>query len=111
MGFVKPADKVIFIEKKLEDDYDFLPEDDWLKKALKRAIVNLKENIFCGEIISKKLIPKIYIQKYGIDNLYWYGLPNGWRLLYSIMTIENKECLAVIVEYMDHPNYEKRFGY
>lgn len=111
MSFIKPADKVIFADDKIEDDFNSLEEDNWLKKAIRRAISNLKENAFCGERIHRKIIPKIYINKYGIDNLLWYPLPDGWRLVYSIMTPNKTELLAVIVEYFDHKNYERRFGY
>ena len=111
MGFIKPANNVIFIEQKIEDNFNSLNENDWLKKALNRSIQNLKVNIFCGENIPKRLIPIIYIQKYQIDNLYHYNLPNGCRIVYTIITLENKECLAVIIEYFSHPEYEKRFHY
>lgn len=69
MVFIKPAGSVIFIDEKIEMGFNFLPDDDWLKKALKRAIENFKQNAFCGQRIRKKLIPKEYTQKYNIDNL------------------------------------------
>ena len=92
-------------------DFNALEENDWLKKALRKAIADLKENIFCGEHIKKKLIPKEYIKKYEIDNLWWYPLPNAWRLLYSIITPNNVEIIAGVIEYMDHKSYERRFNY
>jgi len=82
-----------------------------LKKALRKSIRDLKTNVFSGERISKKLIPKEYKQKYNIDNLWWFQLPNAWRLIYSVITPSNVEILALIVEYFDHKNYAKRFGY
>lgn len=108
---VKPSDKVIFVDDKLEEAFNSLDEEDWLKKSIKKAIVKLKENAFCGERIKKELIPKIYIQKYNIDNLWWFPLPNAWRLLYSIIAPNNVQILSVIIEYMDHKNYERRFKY
>jgi len=30
---------------------------------------DLENNAFCGIQIKKKLIPRIYVEKYGIDNL------------------------------------------
>jgi|SRR3989338_8324142 len=111
MGLTKPADKVVFIDDKLEEAFNSLSDEDWLKRAIKKAIEKLKENAFCGERIPKNLIPKVYIQKYNIDNLWWYPLPNAWRMVYSIMTPTNIKILAVIVEYFNHKNYERRFGY
>jgi len=111
MSFVKPADKVVFADDKLEEAFNYLSEEDWLKKAVLKAIENLKTNAFCGERIKKELIPKFYIRKYNIDNLFWYPLPNGWRLVYSLAAPNNIEILALIIEYFDHKNYEKRFVY
>jgi len=108
---IKPAQEVVFSNNKLEEAFDSLPEKDWLKKAIQRAINDLKENAFCGEAIPKRLIPKEYITKYNVDNLYWYPLPNDWRLVYSIFGIDNIKILAVIIEYFDHKNYERRFKY
>ncbi|MBS3094237.1 hypothetical protein J4474_01090 [Candidatus Pacearchaeota archaeon] len=110
MSFAKPSDEVTFIDEKTENAFDSLSEEDWLKKSIRKAIANLKENAFCGEKIRKELIPKEYIKKYNIDNLFWYPLPNGWRLVYSVLT-NHVEILAVIIEYFDHKNYEKRFNY
>jgi len=75
-----------------------------------KAIERLKENVFCGERIKKERIPKVYIKKYGISNLFWYQLPGAWRLVYSVEA-NNEEILAVIIEYFDHKDYERRFGY
>ncbi len=40
------------------------------------------------------MIPKEYIKKYKIDNLWKYNLPNAWRLLY---TIKGNEVMIVSV--------------
>lgn len=110
MAFIKSADKVIFADKGLEEAFNSLPENEPLKKSIRRAIENLKENAFCGERIRKELIPAPYMQKYKIDNLLWYPLPNGWRLVYSVIRDEI-ELLAAILEWFDHKDYERRFSY
>ena len=109
--FIKPADNVIFAEDSVEQAFLSLPESDKIKKAINRAIEDLRENIFCGESIPKKQIPHEYIKKYGISNLWWYPLPDGWRLVYSIITPSNTEIIAVIIKYFDHKTYERKFGY
>lgn len=111
MTFSKPADGVVFADKREEKAFLELPENDWLKQAIIKAISDLKENAFCGEHIKKQQIPKSYMKKYGIDNLWWYPLPNAWRLLYSIVTPSNVELLAVIIDYSNHKDYERTFGY
>ena len=110
MPFIKPATSVIFADEELEEEFNSLSEDNWLKKAIKRAIEKFKENAFCGERIKKELIPKEYTQKYNINNLLWYPLPDGWRLVYSIVASDD-ELVVIIIEYFDHKNYERRFGY
>jgi len=63
-----------------------------------------------GLKIPKKLWPKLYVQHYGITNLWKYDIPNGWRLIYTIETNEVK-IVNIILEWPDHKNYERRFGY
>jgi hypothetical protein len=111
MRLQKRADSIVFADDNIEKAFNSLSEDDWLKRALRKAIEDLKENIFAGENIPKRLIPKEYVKKYQVDNLWWFPLPNAWRLIYSVITPNNGEILAVIVEYFDHKNYERRFGY
>ena|SRR3989344_2928734 len=97
--FVKPAQEVKFIEQYLENDFISLSDESPIKKGIRKAISKLKENAFCGDKIEKRLIPREYIKKYSIDNLWWYPLPDGWRLVYSIITPSNTEVLAAIIEY------------
>ena len=111
MALSKPSDGIIFAEKELEEAFNKLADTSPLKKSIRRVIDKLKLNIFSGENIPKKRIPKDYIQKYKIDNLWWCPLSNAWRLVYSIITPNNIEILAVIIEYFNHKNYERKFGY
>jgi Txe/YoeB family toxin of Txe-Axe toxin-antitoxin module len=84
-------------------------EDKNLHKWISRAIDDLEEDAFCGIQIPKRLIPQVYIDKYGIDNLWKYDLPKGWRLLYSVANDE--VCiLSIILEWIDHKDYERRFN-
>ena len=111
MGFFKRANGVVFAEASLESAFNSLAKNSPLKKALDKAIAKLNENVFCGEQIPKDRIPKEYAQKYKINNLWWYPLPKGWRLVYSVVNPNSVEILAVIIEYFDHKNYERRFKY
>ncbi len=107
----KPASSVIFIEDSMENEFLLLTENNWLKKSILKTMSDLKENIFCGKNIAKRLIPIYYAKKYGINNAWWYPLPNGWRLIYSILTPSKTEIIAGILEFMNHKNYERRFSY
>jgi len=111
MRLFKPANGVIFAEESLEEAFRDLAENSPLRKSIQKAVDDLRENVFAGEHIPKELIPKRYIQNYKIDNLWWYPLTKGWRLVYSVVTPSNVEILAVIIEYFNHKEYERRFGY
>ena len=98
------------IEKALQDLKDSKTEDKKLYKWICRAFEDLQENAFYGIQLPKRLIPKSYVAKYGIDNLWKYDLPRGWRLIYSVAN--GQVCvISIILEWMDHKNYEKRFNY
>ena len=105
------ASKVVFISDELEKNFNELPEDDFLKKSIKQAVQNLKENAFYGIHVTKRLIPKEYIQKWGITNLWKYDLPKGWRLMYTVTSDNEVELISAILEWFDHKEYERRFGY
>ena len=103
--------QVTFISEKLEQTFESLPDSEVLKKHIKRAIEEIKENAFVGTRIPKRLFPKEYIIKYNVNNLWKYDLPNGWRLIYTLLSPSKVEIVSVILEWFNHPNYEKRFGY
>ena len=105
------ASKVVFISEELERDFNSLKEEDPIKKAMVRAIHDLKENAFSGIQIPKRLFPKEYIQKYGINNLWKYDLPRGWRLIYTVTADNEVDLISAILEWFDHKDYEKRFKY
>ncbi len=103
-----------FADEKLKESFEKLKdsktEDKKLYEWINRALDNLEGDAFCGIQIPKRLIPKIYIHKYAIDNLWKYDLPLGWRLIYSVANSE--VCiLSLILEWMNHKDYERRFGY
>lgn len=103
--------KVVFANDNLEKEFYSLDENDIIKKFIKRSIKDIQENALCGIRIPKRLIPSEYIKRYKITNLWKYDLPNGWRLIYSITTPDKVEIISVILEWFNHPDYEKRFGY
>ena len=74
------------------------------------AIDQLQHNVRSGIPIPKQLIPRLYVKRYQIDNLWKYDLSNGWRLLYFVIT-EQDTTIAVIMDWMSHKEYERLFGY
>ncbi len=110
----KPV-QVMFAEPKILAAYEKLresryTEDRALFAQIDEALDELKKDPFCGIEIPKKLIPREYIRRYEVNNLWKYDLRDGWRLVYTNAEDEVK-ILAVVLEWFDHSNYEKRFGY
>ncbi len=103
--------KVVFVSETLEKTFESLQENKILKKHIRRAIEEIKENAFVGTRIPKRLFPKEYIVKYNITNLWKYDLPNGWRLIYTLTSPNKVEIISVILEWFSHPDYERRFKY
>src|SRR3989344_1032786 len=111
----KRMKQVTFIEESTRNAFDKLEcgkfEDKELYNFINRAIDDLKENPFVGIKLPRKLWPKEYVQKYSVNNLWKYDLPNGWRLLYTVAPNNEVELISAILEWFDHKNYERRFRY
>ena len=109
----------VILSPEAEEVYRFLneeapssKEERMILKAINQKIELIKQNPHYGNPISKKLIPKEYIEKYGIRNLFRIELPNFWRMLYNISAGETKiEIIAFVLDIIDHPTYNKKFGY
>jgi Txe/YoeB family toxin of Txe-Axe toxin-antitoxin module len=67
-----------FVDEKLKRSLEKLKnsktEDKKLYKWINRALDDIEENAFCAIQVPKKLIPKVYINKYNIENLWKYDL-------------------------------------
>lgn len=108
-----PSD-IRFVDKSIQDAFYKLEKGDdserELFKLINQALDNIEENAFCGIQIPKKQIPKTYAKKYGVQNLWKYDLPKGWRLIYSVVN-EEIVVVSLILEWFDHKEYERRFNY
>lgn len=109
----------VILSEEAEEAYEYLnkmaPESKFEKtifKAIKNKVDLIKDNPHYGEPISKKQIPKKYVDKYGITNLFWVKLPNYWRMLYTLTQGDTViEIIAFVVDIVDHKEYDKIFGY
>lgn len=107
---MKP-DKVVFIDQELEESFNQMADKDPIKKGIIRAIGFIQEDFSCGRNVKKELIPRRIVDRYGLNNLWIYDLPNGWRLLYSVTSGGEIEIIAAVLDWMDHKDYEKLFGF
>ena len=103
--------KIQFADEKIEKSLEKLKKkDSKFYKFILRAFQDMEENVFCGIQIPKKLIPREYLKKFEVKNVWKYNLPGAWRLLYSI---EGRDLIifSIILEWIDHKTYERKFKY
>lgn len=81
-----------------------------LLNSIKQKIEFLKDNPQYGIHIPKNKIPKEYIGRYDVNNLWKANLSGAWRMIYTIRGSE-VEIVALILDLLDHRNYEKKFKY
>ena len=104
------SSKVVFIDEELEKAFNSLSENDPVKKALIKAIREIKADFQAGEYIPKKDIPESYLKKYGVNNIRVYDLPSAWRLMYTITGSSEIGIISVVLDWMTHKDYERLFG-
>lgn len=85
-------------------------KDQEIHHALNAAFDAIARDAFCGIQVPKRLIPKSYTKKYGIDNLWKFNMHGNWRLMYSVAG-DGTKVIAIIIEWLPHKEYERRFGY
>jgi len=106
--------EVRFAHKALKESFKRIKQgtgkEQELYKRISKTIRILSENPEAGTKIEKRLFPKVYIEKYNINNLWKYNLGKNWRLLYTI-TQDEIRIISIILEWLKHKDYERRFGY
>ena len=103
--------EIQFANDKVKKAFEKLKKSDTkLYKFVCRAFEDIEANVFCGTQIPKDRIPKEYLRKFGVHNVWKYDLPGAWRLIYSI---EGKDLIifSIVLEWLDHKTYERRFKY
>ena len=103
--------KVKFGDLSLKESFEELDKSDpRLHKEILKAVADITQNAFCGRNVKKALIPNSIKQKWNVDNLWIYNLRKDWRLIYSVGKDE-VELIAVVLDWMDHKDYEHLFGF
>ncbi len=109
----------VILSPEAEEVYNYLNKEavtSKIEKSILNAIEKKKElikvNPHYGEPIGKNLIPKEYVKKYGVTNLFRVELPMFWRMLYTLTNGEFEvEIIAFVLDLIDHKKYDKKFGY
>ena len=103
---------VKFGDEKLKEAFENLKNfDSELYDQIDKAADEISRNVFCGRNVKKKLIPKEIVHKHGLDNLWIYNLRSGWRLLYSVTSPDKIQILAIVLDWMNHKDYERLFKF
>ncbi len=81
-----------------------------LLKSLHENFKKIQSNPYYGDLIPKKYLNKKIINEYGTNSIYRVELIGYWRLLY---TLRGNEIIivAIILDFMDHKDYDKLFKY
>ena len=70
----------------------------------------LKANMFAGYYVPKNEIPEYYRRRYGVNNLYHYNLPEGFRSCYTLVDFGGLVC-PLILDLKDHKEHTRIFGH
>ena len=111
MDKLKKPPVAVLLERKVAELYSSLKEGDSLKKAIDRGLDVLMNDMFAGERIRRRQIPRYYVEKYGVNNLYRLKLDRTRRLCYTLLADEEGVKVVVLEVFPDHKSYDRRFGY
>ncbi len=85
-------------------------EAKYLLAIIDKAIAKLKRDREAGKRIPKRLIPREYVVKYGVTNLWKLNLDRYWRMIYTIVG-DQIRLVSIVIEVLDHKKYDRKFGY
>ena len=85
-------------------------ENQQLLRSIDEKVERLKYAPDSGLQIPRKQFPRKYLTEYGINNLWKINLFNYWRLVYTLRG-DRIEVLCVVLDLINHPDYDKIFGY
>ncbi len=98
------------IFSKLESEMNSNKQSKILYVSIARSLKRIEVNPHAGIQISKKLIPKIYVRKYEVTNLWKINVSQFWRIIYWVDGKQVK-VVSLVVDIVDHKQYDKIFGY
>jgi hypothetical protein len=100
------------VYKRLNEEAPTSKTERMILKAVNQKVELIKINPHYGDPIGKDKIPKEYLQKYAVKNLFRVELPAFWRMLYTLTDGESEvEIIAFVLDVIDHKDYDKKFGY
>jgi hypothetical protein len=101
----------VYRSRDLDDFLRDLEPDHRFRRWMADMEAVLRENMFAGDAVRKRLIPAYYVERYGVNNLYRYAHPEGYRSCYTLVRIESVGVCPVILDLLSHQEYDRVFGY
>ena len=74
------------------------------------AKIVLQGNPYAGTRISQRKTPRYYKRKYPVLFVYRYPVPEAHRIIYIIEKVEDNTHV-IIIDFLNHTEYERRLGY
>ena len=108
---VRHPSPAVFRSKGLDEFLKGLEPDHKFRRWIEDMETVVKENMYAGQLVKKKQVPSLYIQRYGVNNLYRYSHPEGYRSCYTIFYEKGVGVCPHILDIMSHEEYDKIFGY
>jgi hypothetical protein len=99
------------VYRRLNAEAETNKQSRMILKVINNKVELIKSNIHYGNPLAKELIPEEYRIKYSVNNLFRVELPAFWRMLYALTNNGQVEIVAFILDIIDHPTYNKKFGY
>ncbi len=66
--------------------------------------------MFAGNSVPKRQIPVYYVRRFGVNILFRYSHPQGFRSVYTLVR-DDDDVSVVVLDFLSHKEYEKMFGY
>lgn len=111
LHMVSRPSPAVHLSEELEDFLKEINPNHKFNKWIADMKSVLKENMFAGNCIRKKQIPKHYIRRYGVNNLYRYDHPEGFRSCYTLVEYGGLGVCPLILDLKTHDEYNRIFGY
>ena len=108
---VRKPSPAVFWSRDLDGFLKTLKPGDKLRRWIEDMETVLLENMYAGQLVKKRQIPPHYIQRYGVNNLYRYRHPEGYRSCYTILNVEGHGVCPIILDIRSHEEYDRIFGY
>lgn len=106
---IKPA-PAVHLFKELSDFLNALGPNHKFNTWMANMKLVLKGNMLAGDAVPKGQIPSHYREKFGLNNLYRYDHPEGYRSCYTLLTYDVGVC-PLILDLKSHKEYSRIFGY